>query len=74
MTIEEIKAYIADKDPDQILRDEIGRWVTRIWSTETGTIEESYTYHCTPEQVFADPLKYRDSYRVKDVEREVING
>ena len=75
MTTEELKNYIADKEPDQILRDEIGRWVTRIWSHESGTIEESYTYHCTPEQVLAEPLKYRNSFDVKSVDvKEVSDG
>ena len=75
MTTEEIKAYIADKEPDQILRDEIGRWVKRIWNTELGTIEECHGYHCTPEQVLAEPLKYRNSFDVKSVDvKEVANG
>ena len=75
MTTEELKNYIADKEPDQILRDEIGRWVTRIWNTECGTIEESYNYHCTPEQVLSEPLKYRNSFDVKHIEvKEVSDG
>ena len=75
MTNEELKNYITDKEPDQILRDEIGRWVKRIWNTESGTIEESYTYQCTPEQVLAEPLKYRNSFDVKSVDlKEVANG
>ena len=75
MTTEELKNYIADKEPDQILRDEIGRWVKRIWNTEGGTIEECYEYHCTPEQVLAEPLKYRNSFDVKSVDlKEVANG
>ena len=75
MTNEELKNYIADKEPDQILRDEIGRWVTRIWNTESSTIEEAYDYHCTPEQVLAEPLKHRNSFDVKSVDiKEVVNG
>ena len=75
MTNEELKNYIADKEPDQILRDEIGRWVKRIWNTEGGTIEEAYDYHCTSEQVLAEPLKYRNSFDVKSVDvKEVTNG
>ena len=75
MTTEELKNYIADKEPDQILRDEIGRWTKRIWSTESSMIEEVYDYHCTPEQVLAEPLKYRNSFDVKSVDvKEVING
>ena len=75
MTTEELKNYIADKEPDQILRDEIGRWVTRSWNTGIGTIEESYNYNCPPEQVLADPLKYRNSFDVKSVDvKEVVNG
>ena len=75
MTTEEIKNYIADKEPDQILRDEIGRWVKRIWNTAGSTIEENYEYHCTPEQVLAEPLKYRNSFDVKSVDvKEVANG
>ena len=75
MTNEEIKAYIADKEPDQILRDEIGRWTKRIWNTAGGTIEEVYEYHCAPEQVLANPHKYRNSFDVKSVDvKEVANG
>ena len=75
MTNEDLKDYIADKEPDQILRDEIGRWVKRIWNTGTGTIEEYYDYHCTSEQVIAEPLKYRNSFDVKSVDiKEVTNG
>ena len=68
MTTEEIKAYIAENEPDQILRDEIGRWTKRIWKTPNSTIEEVYEYHCTPEQVLAEPLKYRNSFDVKSVD------
>ena len=75
MTTEELKNYIADKEPDQILRDKIGRWTKRIWSTESSMIEEVYEYHCTPEQVLAEPLKYRNSFDVKSVDlKEVANG
>ena len=75
MTNEELKDYIADKEPDQILRDEIGRWTKRIWNTVNGTIEEVYDYHCTPEQVLAEPHKYRNSFDVKSVDvKEVANG
>lgn len=75
MTTEEVKNYIADKEPDQILRDEIGRWTKRIWNTVSGTIEEVYEYHCTPEQVLAEPLKYHNSFDVKSVDvKEVANG
>ena len=75
MTTEELKNYIADKEPDQILRDEIGRWGKRIWNTASSTIEEVYEYHCTPEQVLAEPLKYRNSFDVKSVDvKEVANG
>ena len=74
MTTDELKNYIVDKEPDQILRDEIGRWTKRIWNTETGTIEESYTYHCTPEQVLAEPLKYRNSFDVKSVDVKEVNS
>ena len=75
MTNEEIKAYIADKEHDQILRDEIGRWTKRIWNTAGGTIEEVYEYHCAPEQVLANPHKYRNSFDVKSVDvKEVANG
>ena len=75
MTTEEIKVYIADKEPDQILRDEIGRWVKRIWNIESSTIEEAYDYHCTSEQVLTEPLKYRNSFDVKSVDiQEVANG
>ena len=75
MTSEEIKAYIAEKEPDQILHDEIGRWTKRIWNTPNSTIEEVYDYHCTPEQVLAEPLKNRNSFDVKSVDvKEVANG
>ena len=75
MTNEEIKVYIAEKEPDQILRDEIGRWTKRVWNTEIGTIEEVYEYQCTPEQVLAEPLKYRNSFDVKSIDvKEVANG
>ena len=75
MTTDELKNYIVDKEPDQILRDEIGRWTKRIWNTVNGTIEEIYEYHCTPEQVLAEPLKYRNSFDVKSVDfKEVANG
>ena len=75
MTTEELENYIADKEPDQIVRDEIGRWVKRIWNTESGTIEERYGYYCTPEQVLAEPLKHRNSFDVKSVDvKEVANG
>ena len=71
MTNEELDDYIANNEPVEIKRDEIGRWVERIWERAI----ERYTYFCTSEQVLADPLQYRDSYRVKDVVREeVING
>ena len=75
MTSEEIELHIAENEPDQILRDEIGRWAKRSWTTETGTIEECYDYHCTPEQVIAAPLKHRNSFEVKSVDiKEVANG
>lgn len=75
MTNEELKNYIAEKEPDQILRDEIGRWIKRIWNTVNGVIEEVYEYHCTPDQALAEPLKYRNSFDVKSVDvKEVING
>ena len=75
MTTEELKNYIADKEPDQILRDEIGRWVKLVWNTANGVIEEHYDYHCTPEQVLAEPLKYSNSFDGKSVDiKEVTNG
>lgn len=70
MTKEELDDYIANNEPVEIKRDNIGRWTERIWERAI----ERYSYFCTPEQVLADPLKYRDSYRVKDVEKEVVNG
>ena len=70
MTKEELDEYIANNEPIEIKRDEIGRWTERIFEKAI----ERYSYFCTPEQVLADPLKYRDSYRVKDVEKEVVNG
>ena len=71
MTKEELDDYIANNEPIEIKWDEIGRWVERIWERAI----ERYTYFCTPEQALADPLQYRDSYRVKDVVREeVANG
>ena len=70
MTKEELDDYIANNEPIEIKRDNIGRWTERIWERAI----ERYSYFCTPEQVLADPLKYRDSYRVKDVEKEVVNG
>ena len=70
MTQKELDDYIANNEPIEIKRDEIGRWTERIFEKAI----ERYSYFCTPEQVFADPLKYRDSYRVKEVEKEVING
>ena len=70
MTKEELDDYIANNEPIEIKRDEIGRWTERIFEKAI----ERYSYFCTTEQVFADPLKYRDSYRVKEVEKEVIYG
>ena len=70
MTKEELDDYIANNEPIEIKRDEIGRWTERIFEKAI----ERYSYFCTPEQVLANPLKYRDSYRVKDVEKEVVNG
>ena len=71
MIKEELDDYIANNEPVEIKRDEIGRWVERIWERAI----ERYTYFCTPEQVLAEPTKYRDSYRVKTVDlEEVING
>ena len=70
MTKEELDDYIANNEPIEIKLDEIGRWTERIFEKAI----ERYSYFCTPEQVLADPLKYRDSYRVKDVEKEVVNG
>ena len=70
MTKEELDDYIANNEPIEIRRDEIGRWTERIFEKAI----ERYSYFCTPEQVLADPLKNRDSYRVKDVEKEVVNG
>ena len=71
MTKEELDDYIANNEPIEIKRDEIGRWVERIWERAI----ERYTYFCTPEQVLANPLQYSDSYRVKEVVREeAING
>ena len=71
MTKEELDDYIANNEPIEIKRDEIGRWTERIWERAI----ERYTYFCTPEQVLADPMQYRDSYRVKEVVREeVVNG
>ena len=70
MTKEELDDYIATNEPIEIKQDEIGRWTERIFEKAI----ERYSYFCTPEQVLADPLRYRDSYRVNDVEREVING
>ena len=71
MTKEELDDYIANNDPIEIKRDEIGRWVERVFEKAI----ERYSYFCTPEQVLANPLQYRDSYRVKSVDREeVVNG
>ena len=71
MTKEELDDYIANNEPTEIKRDEIGRWVERIFEKAI----ERYSYFCTSEQVLANPLQYRDSYRVKEVVREeVING
>ena len=70
MTQKELDDYISNNEPIEIKRDEIGRWTECIFEKAI----ERYSYFCTPEQVFADPLKYRDSYRVKDVEKEVVNG
>ena len=70
MTQKELDDYISNNEPIEIKRDEIGRWAERIFEKAI----ERYSYFCTPEQVLADPLRYRDSYRVNDVEREVING
>ena len=71
MTKEELDDYIANNEPVEIKIDEIGRWVERIFEKAI----ERYTYFCTPEQVIADPLQHRDSYRVKSVDREeVVNG
>ena len=71
MTKEELDDYIANNEPIEIKLDEIGRWTERIFEKAI----ERYNYFCTPGQVLADPLKYRDSYRVKEVIREeVANG
>ena len=71
MTKEELDDYIANNEPIEIKRDEIGRWVERIFEKAI----ERYSYFYTPKQVLADPLQHRDSYRVKDVDREeVVNG
>ena len=70
MTKEELDDYIANNGPIEIKRDEIGRWVERIFEKAI----ERYTYFCTPEQALADPLQHRDSYRVKNIEKEAING
>ena len=71
MTKQELDDYIANNEPIEIKRDEIGRWTERIWERAI----ERYSYFCTPEQVLADPLQHRDSYHVKEVLREeVING
>lgn len=75
MTTEEIKAHTAGNEPDQILRDKIGRWTKRIWNTSDGIIEEIYEYYCTPEQVLANHHKYRNSFDVKSVDvKEVEHG
>ena len=71
MTKEELDDYIANNEPIEIKLDEIGRWTERIFEKAI----ERYSYFCTPEQVLANPLQYRDSYRVKSVDREeVVNG
>ena len=71
MTKEELDDYIANNEPIEIKRDEIGRWTECIFEKAI----ERYSYFCTPEQVFAEPLKYRNSFDVKSVDvKEVANG
>lgn len=74
MTNEEIDQYCSENEPIEILRDEVGRWVKRIWDNG---ITETYTYKYDVELLLnnKDITKYRDAYNVLSVERkEAING
>ena len=70
-----IEQYIQENEPTEVIRDELGRWLKRIWVTETSTIEETYVYKYTVEEVNEDPLNRRDSFTVLSTElKEVQNG
>lgn len=74
MTNEEIDQYCSENEPIEILRDEVGRWVKRIWDNG---ITETYTYKYDVELLLnnKDITKYKNSFDVEIVERkEVANG
>lgn len=74
MTLEEIKAYTEQNEPIEIKRDEVGRWIERVW--ENG-ITETYTYQWPADILLnnKDITKYRDSYKVLSSElKGGLNG
>ena len=74
MTNEEIDQYCSENEPIEFLRDEVGRWVKRIWDNG---ITEKYTYKYDVELLLnnKDITKYKNSFDVEIVERkEAMNG
>lgn len=74
MTFDEIKEYTEQNEPIEIKRDEVGRWIERIWNNG---IIETYTYQWSADVLLnnKDITKYRDSYKVLSSElKGGING
>lgn len=77
MTIEELKRYTESNEPNEILRDEVGRWIERKWILHTSTIIETYKYKYSVDLLLSnkDITKYRDSFAILSSEiKEVTNG
>lgn len=74
MTTEEMKQYISDNEPSEVKRDELDRWVKRIWNMEDKSLEEVYSYKYSVKEVLENPRDKRDSYVVIGISlNEVLN-
>ena len=74
LTNEELEQYCSENEPIEIIRDEVGRWVKRVWVD--GSFE-TYTYKYDVATLLSnkDITKYRDAYTIVSVERkEAVNG
>lgn len=74
MTNEDLEKYCIENEPTETLRDEVGRWVQRIWKLENSKIIESYTYKYDVKLLLqnTDMTKFRDSFNVLSVNREEV--
>ena len=73
MTREEMEQYCSENEPIEVIRDEIGRWIKRIW--DNGIIE-TYTYKYDVDTLLNnnDITKYRDAYAIVSIDRKEANN